>query len=174
MPSRAHDLVELKPETLQFYHALTQYVIFPKATLLWGHSPKLESVILSRTLCSRTSISLSNDNYQFFFRFVNCAHSWCCYNKNSAKKWHKIFQHASPITRQNILNCFLSARTTWNILQSTKIKSPIKLTSVKQKLNSLEHIKKDIEINNTTKLQVTENALFLYLISVDSILTKKF
>ena len=52
-------------------------------------------------------------------------------------------------------------------------KSPIKLTGVKRKLNFLDHTKEDIEINNTTKLQVIDNALFPYLTSLDSILTIK-
>ena len=52
-------------------------------------------------------------------------------------------------------------------------KSPIKLTGVKRKLNYLDHTKEDIEINNTTKLQVTENASFPYVTSLDSILTIK-
>ena len=52
-------------------------------------------------------------------------------------------------------------------------KSPIKLTGVKRKLNYLDHTKEDIEINNTTKLQVTENASFPYATSLDSILTIK-
>ena len=52
-------------------------------------------------------------------------------------------------------------------------KCPIKLTSVKRKLNYLDHTKEDIEINNTTKLQVIENAAFPYVTSLDSILKIK-
>ena len=52
-------------------------------------------------------------------------------------------------------------------------KSPIKLTGIKRKLNFLDYKKEDIEINNTTKLQVIENASFPYLTSLDSILTIK-
>ena len=88
--------------------------------------PSSQGPSLSRTLCSITSTSLSNDNYQMFFRFVNCVCSRCYYIKNSAKKRYKIFQHASPIARQNIPKCFLSPRTTWNILQSARIKKSYK------------------------------------------------
>ena len=52
-------------------------------------------------------------------------------------------------------------------------KSPIKLTGIKRKLNFLDYKKEDIEINNTNKLQVIENASFPYLTSLDSILTIK-
>ena len=52
-------------------------------------------------------------------------------------------------------------------------KSPIKLTGVKRKLNFLDHTKEDIEMNNTTKLQVIENAPFSYLTLLDSILIIK-
>ena len=52
-------------------------------------------------------------------------------------------------------------------------KRPIKLTGVNRKLNFLDHTKEDIEINNTTKLQVIENASFPYLTALDSILTIK-
>ena len=52
-------------------------------------------------------------------------------------------------------------------------KRPIKLTGVNRKLNFLDHTKEDIEINNTTKLQVIEDASFPYLTSLKSILTIK-
>ena len=60
-----------------------------------------------------------------------------------------------------------------NFCKAQESKSPIKLTSVTRKLNFLDHKKDDIEISNTTKLQVIENASFPYLISLDSVLTIK-
>ena len=52
-------------------------------------------------------------------------------------------------------------------------KSLIKLTGVKRKLNCFDHTKEDIQINNTKKLEVIENASFPYVTSLDSILTIK-
>ena len=52
-------------------------------------------------------------------------------------------------------------------------KSPIKLTGFKRKLNYYDHTLEDIEINNSTKLQVIENASFPYVTSLESILTIK-
>ena len=74
----------------------------------------------------------------------------------------KIYQSVSY--RQELHKIFCKA------LES---KRPIKLTSIRRKLNFLDHTKKDIEINNTTKLQIIENASFPYLISLNSILTIK-
>ena len=74
--------------------------------------------------------------------------------------------HRSVSYRQELLEIFCKVQES---------KSPLKLTGVKRKLNYLGHTKEYIEINNTTKLQETENASFLYLVSLDSILTiKKF
>ena len=106
-----------------------------------------------------------------FFRFFNCVHSRCCYNKNSAKKQYKIFQHASPDKIYRSVSYRHELRAIFCKVQESK--SPIKLTGVKRKLNYLDHTKEDIEINNTTKLQVIENASFPYLTSLDSILTIK-
>ena len=52
-------------------------------------------------------------------------------------------------------------------------KNPIKLTGFKRELNYYDHTKEDIVINNSTKLQVIENASFPYVTLLESILTIK-
>ena len=73
---------------------------------------------------------------------------------------NKIYQSVSY--RQELHEIFCKAQES---------KSTIKLTGVKRKLHFLDYPQENIEINNTIKLQVIENASFPYLTSLDSIST---